>query len=565
MFSMKRYLLAALLMAAPAVVIGAGPEADPAAGSPSELAQWAEEQSRGPAESFMLAEEHEGEEAMEGEDEGAAPVGQQVLEFEFEGQQPVKEPVPDLLDTEVFNRRVTLDFKNADIQNVIRLIAARTGLNILMNPGEVQGRITLSLDNVPLRDALDNILKVNKLAYIIETGNILRIVPEGRVGRGVVETQTVVMELNWRDATDVAETFEPFLSSHGDIKANSETQTVIITDVPPNLIKVQDLIRQIDNPDRQVIIQARLVDILEDWNRTLESQFAVRKSSDIPTADKHSPITGGNVGLFNQNSFGVPTVTVEGFSVSGGEGTIGFGGQIGVLGSKFDLDATLSALENQNIVQVLASPRVTTLNNVPASIKIEEEIPFTQTQTNNNTTSFNVQFEKVGVTINVVPVITPNSFVRLNINLQQRISRGRVSAAAEGGAAALGLAPLRVSTRTADSSVIVEDRNTVVLGGLRQIQSSENTQATPWLSKIPILGWIFKDQGNAADRSNLVLMVTPEIVDQALLTDVEQELYNRLDDDWHMPDYFLDDLHHMTHQKDKYGDETPMVEYSRGE
>lgn len=549
MFSMKRYMMAALLMAAPAVVIGASPEAEPPGGSPAALAQWADDQVRTPAE-FMLAEEHDDEGSVS---EVGGPVGQQVLEFEFEGPEPVQEPVPDLLDTEVFNRRVTLDFKNADIQNVIRLIAARTGLNILMNPREVEGRITLSLDNVPLRDALDNILKVNKLAYIIETGNILRIVPEGRVGRGTVETQTIVIELNWRSAQDIQNTFEPFLTSHGDIQANSETQTVIVTDVPPNLLKIQDLIAQIDHPDRQVIIQARLVDILEDWNKALQSQFAVRKSSDISTADKHSPITGGSLGVFDQNDFGVPTVTVEGFSVSGGQGTVGFGGQIGVLGSKFDVDATLTALENQNIVQVLASPRVTTLNNVPASIKIEEEIPYTQAQTNNNTTSFNVQFEKVGVSINVLPVITPNSFVRLDINLNQRISRGRVGTSSIDDAERLQLAPLRISTRTADSSVIVEDRNTVVLGGLRQIDSNENTSAVPWMSKIPILGWLFKDRSNSAGRSNLVLMVTPEIVDQALLTDVEQELYNRLDDDWHMPDYFLDDLHNMTHVKDKYG------------
>jgi type IV pilus assembly protein PilQ len=227
-----------------------------------------------------------------------------VIEFEFEGdQEPVMgDAVPELLDTEIFNRRVTLDFKNADIQNVIRLIAARTGLNILLDPNEVSGRVTLSLENVPLRDALDAILKVNKLAYIIEPGNIVRIVPESRVGRGVVETQTIVLELNWRDAADIAATFEPFLTNHGSIKPNAETQTVIITDVPPNVLKIVDLIRQIDHPDRQVIIQARLVDILEDFNRNLETELALRKNNDNTRI-----VAPGNV--FGFNNFGVPGVS----------------------------------------------------------------------------------------------------------------------------------------------------------------------------------------------------------------------------------------------------------------
>ncbi len=551
MFSMIRYLMAAVLLAAPTVVIGASTEGGPITGSPGNLAQWADEQSAAPTGSFVVAADDGQDDLGFGSDsdmdESAGQVGQQVLEFEFEGPEPVAEPVPDLLDTEVFNRRVTLDFKNADIQNVIRLIAARTGLNILMNPREVDGRITLSLDNVPLRDALDNILKVNKLAYIIETGNILRIVPEGRVGRGTVETQTIVVELNWRDAADVQKTFGPFLTSHGDIQANAETQTVIITDVPPNLLKVQDLISQIDHPDRQVIIQARLVDILEDWGRTLNSEFGVRKLDDT---NRITTLPGAGDNNFGFTDFGVPGVSVEGASFTASGGTVAFGTQLSVFGDEYDVDAVLTALESQNIVQVLASPRVTTLNNVPASIKIEEEIPYTQAnRADSGSTSFNVQFEKVGVSINVKPVITPNSFVRLDINLNQRINRGRVAFGSDDALGA-GLAPLRIATRTADSSVIVEDRNTVVLGGLRQLESGERNSGTPWLMKIPIFGWLFKDRGNEAGRANLVLMVTPEIVDQALLSDVEQELYNRLDDDWHMPDYFLDDLHQMTHSID---------------
>jgi type II secretory pathway component GspD/PulD (secretin) len=198
----------------------------------------------------------------------------------------------------------------------------------------------------------------------------------------------------------------------------------------------------------------------------------------------------------------------------------------------------LTALETRSMVQVLASPRVTTLNNVPASIEIKDEIPWQQAQTNNNTTSFNIRFEDVGVRIGVTPIITPNDFVRLNIDLSQRIDRGRVGTEE--------LSPLRVSTRTASSSVIVPNRNTVVIGGLRQLGAREVTRAVPWVNRIPIFGWLFKNRRNDADRTNLVLMITPEIVEEATPTDVEQQLYNRLDDQWDMPDYFLDDMSNMT-------------------
>lgn len=475
--------------------------------------------------------------------------GDEVLEFDFREMGKDNGP-PDLLDSEVFNRRVTLDFKNADVQNVIRLIAARTGLNILLDPSEVTGRITLSLNDVPLGDALDNILKVNKLAYIVESGGILRVVPESRVGRTQVETQTEIIELNWRDATDIASTFEPFLTPHGNIRANAQAQVIIITDTPPNIIRIKALIAQIDRPDRQVVIAARLVDINLTQGRTLATEWGLTKRNKV--FDRRFNATDGELlgidldmigaGTDLTSILGLNPVLLEGASVSGGLGTFQFGSTLGIFGDEYDLDARLSFLELSDIVEILANPRVTTLNNVPAQIRIVERIPYIEAVQgpSSGTTIAEVEFEEAGVIIDVKPTITPNRFVRLEVDLEQRIFRRRIAASSD--AAAIAFNPPQIDVRTARSTVIVRDTHTVVLGGLRQIRNGEIVEGVPWLRKIPVIGWMFKNKANDHQKTELVLMVTPTIVEEAGLNEVEYDLYQRIDDVWDYPDYFSDDM-----------------------
>jgi hypothetical protein len=269
MFSKLRYLMAALVFTAPLAGFVAGAASPPETGSPAAFADEVDALLASPGGVRVVAQADEAEWEAAGADE-ETPAPQQVLEFEFEADAPVySDAVPELLDTEIFNRRVTLDFKNADIQNVIRLIAARTGLNILLDPNEVVGRVTLSLDNVPLRDALDAILKVNKLAYIIEPGNIVRIVPESRVGRGIVETQTIVHGAQLAKCRRCRRDVRALPDNHGNIRHNAETQTVIITDVPPNLLKISRP-DQADRPPRPPGDHPGPPGrYLEDFNRTL--------------------------------------------------------------------------------------------------------------------------------------------------------------------------------------------------------------------------------------------------------------------------------------------------------
>lgn len=473
----------------------------------------------------------------------AAAPGPQVIELEFESK---PEGQPDVFAQPVFNEFVTLDFKNADIQNVIRLISARTGLNILLDPEEVQGTITLHLENVRLGHALDNILKNNKLAYIIEQGDIVRIVPESRVGRDVVETHTEVVELNWRNAQDVEATFRPFLTTHGSMKSNEEAQALIITDVPPNIARIRQLIQQIDRPDRQVVIEARLVDISVGALRSLASQWSIGKINKNAglVFDEEGLLDEGVASLLaNPTVGGVLPVFVEGLGIRGGQGTIAFGSEIGILGDDYAVNATLTALEQRDVVEILANPRVTTLNNVPANINIIQRIPYIEAVQGptQGTVVGEVEFEDAGVKILVKPIITPNGFIRLDMDLEQRIFRRRVGAGAT-SAATEAFNPPQIDVRSSRSTVIVQDKNTVVLGGLRGIEKRDSIDGVPWLHRIPVIGWMFKDKTNDQARNELVLMVTPDVVDEAIPNPRDVELYKMIETEWHIPDYFMDDV-----------------------
>ncbi len=475
-----------------------------------------------------------------------------------------------------------LTAKDAEFQNIIRLIALKTNLNILLDPEEIDGkkRITFQLRNVTLGTALDTILKTHKLAYVVEKGGIIRIVPEGRVGRAAVETKTEIIALNWRDAVDMEKTFKSFLTSHGTIKSNDESQALIIIDVPPNVLRIKELIAQLDKPDRQVMIECRLVDLQIGSIRTFATEWGLTKhnrtrtgvatrttaSSSTTTKTPGSFTPGGtdpDTGLplpptgspSSSSTSGSSSITenlvetlsapdslvpigldqlVEGFAMSEGIGALQFGSMIGILGDDFTLDAFLLALEGRDMVEIIAAPRVTTLNNVIATIDIIQQIPFAQGEIVSQTAVRTIRFQEAGEKISVKPIITPDGHVRLDINLLQSIFRNRVGPG--------DLDPPIMDDRKAKSTVIVKDKSTVVLGGLRELRRSEIVDAFPWFWRIPLIGWAFKDKSNDQNRTELVLMVTPNIVEQALLNDREKELYDSLDSKWHMPDYFMDDV-----------------------
>jgi type II secretory pathway component GspD/PulD (secretin) len=205
---------------------------------------------------------------------------------------------------------------------------------------------------------------------------------------------------------------------------------------------------------------------------------------------------------------------------------------IHIFGSDYNLEMALDALETENLVTVLANPKVITVNNVPANIEIKSKIPYlnaVQGPSGNFITN-EAEFEEAWVRVQVTPNITNNGYVRMKVQPEQKIFRGRY----------LGV-PI-MDERKAETNVIVADESTVVIGGLRQHDRSKDTEAIPWLSRIPIFGWAFKGRSYSDSKTELVLFVTPHILKEPKLSEKEQNYYDKIDASWKLPDYFFDEV-----------------------
>ncbi|MFH0792665.1 MAG: secretin and TonB N-terminal domain-containing protein [bacterium] len=455
----------------------------------------------------------------------------------------------------IFDQRVDLTFKDQDIQNVLRLIASRTGLNILMSPKQVSGTVTLQLRNVRLGTALDSILKVNDLAYVREADGIIRIVPLSEVQTSKIELKTEIIELNWVPATGLKRSIEPFLTKNGKIEADEFSNSLIVVDSPPNLETIRLLIKKIDVPEKQVMIEARLVEVNSAVTKSFNINWSVLRSDQqgaspltgvlntfipgIPaTPDTINPITGEIIEgtAATADSFGALSGPVEGF-LSGSQQGQSDGGQFafGTTVGGYQLGVALAALENNNMVEILQAPKVITLNNIKATMEIIQKIPYS----NSNIVAGSAQtetwvFEESGVNIGVTPNVTPNGYVRMLLEVAQKINRGPVIARNPRSAP-------QIDERKANTNVIVKDEETVVIGGLRDLQSREVISGVPYFHRIPVLGWLFKSKLNQTQKTDLILFVTPQVIKDPVLTDTDLARYNKIDRKWQLPDYFFDD------------------------
>ena len=216
----------------------------------------------------------------------------------------------------------SLEFANADLQNVIRIIGERLNVNFIFDAQDITGKVTLRLHNVRLRDALDSILNSRKLAIVADRSGIFRIVPKEQVGGKSVETKTEVLQFNWVSAQDIQKSLKAFLNEGtGKMEFNEESNTLIVTDVPPQLEIIKDLIKQIDLPERQVLIEARLADVNigalrnlgTKWSGTTPNKDAMTSIISRTRADGPDLVSGARDSSGNLVNTVLETVTKETF------------------------------------------------------------------------------------------------------------------------------------------------------------------------------------------------------------------------------------------------------------
>ncbi len=404
---------------------------------------------------------------------------------------------------------VSLDFQGADLRAVLRTFAEISSLNIVIDPA-VNGSVDVALKDVPWDQALDIILRANKLGYSVD-GTIIRIAPltvlaeEEQQRQKLAEAQALSGELrpftktlSYAKAEDLqALLTKSVLSSRGTVQVDSRTNTLIITDLPDRVLNASDLIATLDKAQPQVEIEARIVQVNKNFQRNLGVQWGFNGRVDPALGNTTSlafPNNGALSGALGSTTGGLPNAV--NLPVPGA--TSGVGLQLGSVNGAFNLDVALSALETTGNGRVLSTPRVSTQNNVEAEIKQGTQIPI-QTVANNTVT---VQFKDAALILKVTPQITASSTVIMKISLE--------NGQADFTKAVNGIPP--INTQSANTSVQVNDGQTTVIGGIYLSTEQYQTDRTPGLGRIPLLNWLFKRENALDNSTELLIFITPRII-----------------------------------------------------
>lgn len=395
---------------------------------------------------------------------------------------------------------VTLDFQGADLRAVLRTFAEiSNGLNIVIDPS-INGTVDVSLRDVPWDQALDIILRANKLGYIVE-GNIVRIVPltvlaqENEERRKLQEAQalagelrTMTVPISYAKASDLVPVItRSTLSARGDVQVDIRTNTLIIKDLAEKLSAAAELVKSLDKPQPQVEIEARIVELTRTAARQLgiEWGFGGRVDPTLGTSTGLAFPSSGNLQL------ATPPVAIANANVA----QLALGSINGAL----NLSVALQALERDGKGRILSTPRVATQNNVEAEITQGSQIPI-QVVSNNTVT---VTFKDAALTMKVTPQITAAGTVIMRIFVEKAAPNYDKVTAAN---------PIpSIDTQRAVTSVLMDDGETTVIGGIYTRQESESQSRTPYLSRIPMLGWLFKSELNLDDSRELLIFITPRI------------------------------------------------------
>jgi type IV pilus assembly protein PilQ len=433
---------------------------------------------------------------------------------------PVGRPEVELQPKRFTGRRISLDFQDADISNVLRLIADVSGLNIVLGE-EVKGKITLKLQNVPWDQALDIILKTKGLGQLKE-GNIIRVDTNSNISKqqdeeakakeSLIKSEdlsTRIFAVNYSKALSLSTTLKKNLSPRGDITVDEGTNTLIVKDIPGNLDEVSRLVEILDRQTPQVLIEARVVVADTSFARDLGVQWGAAGAN--LTGNNRFGFFAGPTGAFgsgipDSSNVTSPAITPpSGFAVNlPAAGTAGPLGNLGFTFGKFvgrpvTLDLRLSAGEATGDTRLLSSPKIVTLDNKEAVIQQGESIPFeTVSQSGTQT-----QFIDATLNLTVTPHITPDGSVIMKIKATKN-AIGTFRSARTGAPS--------IDKREATTEVLVKDGETTVIGGILESENTESVAGVPWLQKIPILGWLFKRQSHLQKNKELLIFITPTIV-----------------------------------------------------
>lgn len=409
-------------------------------------------------------------------------------------------------------RKISLDFKDAEVRSIFRLLADISKFNMIISD-DVSGRITIRLDDVPWDQAFAIILQTRGL-WFERYGNIVRIAPAdklrrerelaaaaARAAQAAKPLDVLFKPVSFAEASTLIKQIGSVLSDRGSVDIDSRTNTLIIKDIRENLEKARRMVDILDTQTPQVTIESRIVEATTTFTRS----FGITWSGNT----RFSAATGNPTGLFFPNSVNVPFAM--NFPVEAGFINSTATLQMGSINNVLDLDLALALGEQEGHSKLISAPKVTVLDNSSATISAGSRIPFL-TQTAN--AGSNVRFENAATTLSVTPHITNDGSILMQITATR--NQPNFAQLVQGN-------PL-IDQRTATTEVLVKSGNTTVLGGIYSTQSGRSQSRFPYLSKIPILGALFRNYDKQLRRTELLVFVTPRIVgdEREAVRDVRQ-------------------------------------------
>jgi len=392
---------------------------------------------------------------------------------------------------------ISVNFNNADILEVAGVFSEKTGLNIVVGP-DVKATVTIQLNNMPWEKALDVILKNYNLTYKKED-KLVRIMTleQLKLEEDKIPLTTKILTFNFAKADDIKTSFASMLSARGRIEVNSRTNSLIVTDLPENVSKIESIADTLDTRTPQVMIEAMMADVKLNNEDALgiEWEFARNKN-------KAGPPFGRSGQTIVDQTLGLASAT---------SGKITFGETVL---DAIDIAATITMWQSQSRVNILAHPLIMTLDNQPAHIELIEQIPYTQQSTSTESSSAiaTTSFKDAGIKLDVTPhITTKESYISMNLKVEQSFRSGFTP----------DNQPI-IDSRKAETNLLVKDGETIVIGGLRKKEDTFTVDKIPVLGDIPLVGGLFRRRNQAIADVDLLIFVTPRIVVEPKLTDRQE-------------------------------------------
>ncbi|MDE1220721.1 type IV pilus secretin PilQ [Vibrio aestuarianus] len=413
---------------------------------------------------------------------------------------------------------ISINFQDIPVRSVLQLIADYNEFNLVVSDSVV-GNLTLRLDGVPWQQVLDIILQVKGLDKRVE-GNVIIVAPKqeldsrekqqlekARLAEELGDLHSEIININFAKASDIAEMIGgegplSMLSQRGSISVDERTNSLLIRELPDNISVIRHIIAALDIPVKQVQIEARIVAVNEGNLDELGVRWGFTSTNGDNTVGGSIESNLFQAGLLNESTLPVDDfLNVNLAATSANASSIAF--QVAKLGSDLLLDLELSALQRESKAEIISSPRLITTNKKPAYIEQGTEIPYLESSSSGATS---VSFKKAVLSLKVTPQITPDNRLVLDLSVTQD-RPGEVVKTGTGEAVA-------INTQRIGTQVLVNNGETVVLGGIFQHSISNTVDKVPLLGDLPLLGVLFRRSYEQVGKSELLIFVTPKVVIQ---------------------------------------------------